>query len=38
MPLLKLQIFFIGFGICEGLIRDILDYPHEKILDKIGIR
>lgn len=30
--------FLYRFGICDKLIRDILDYPHEKILDKIGIR
>lgn len=30
--------FLYRFGICDKLIRDILDYPHEKILDKIGVR
>lgn len=30
--------FLYRFGVCDKLIRDILDYSHEKILDKIGIR
>ena len=29
---LKLVDFLYRFGICDKLIRDILDYPHEKIL------
>ena len=30
--------FLYRLGVCDKLIRDILDYSHEKILDKIGIR
>lgn len=30
--------FQYRLGMCDKLIRDILDYRHEKILDKIGIR
>lgn len=30
--------FQYRLGICDKLIRDILDYKHETILDKIGIR
>lgn len=30
--------FQYRLGMCDKLIRDILDYKHEKILDKIGIR
>jgi hypothetical protein len=29
--------FLYRFGMYDKFIRDILDYPHEKILDKIGI-
>src|SRR3989344_3439316 len=32
------QDFLYRLGVCDKLIRDILDYKHEKILDKIGIR
>lgn len=32
------QDFLYRLGICDKLIRDILDYQHEKILDRIGIR
>ena len=30
--------FLYRLGICDKLIRDILDYRHEKVLDRIGIR
>ncbi|MBU6431412.1 MAG: hypothetical protein KGJ58_01250 [Patescibacteria group bacterium] len=30
--------FLYRLGVCDKLIRDILDYKHEKILDRIGIR
>lgn len=30
--------FLYRLGICDKLIRDILDYKHEKVLDRIGIR
>ncbi len=30
--------FLYRLGVCDKLIRDILDYKHEKVLDKIGIR
>jgi len=29
--------FQYRLGMCDKLIRDILDYPHEKILDRLGI-
>jgi len=32
------QDFLYRLGICDKLIRDILDYKHEKVLDRIGIR
>src|SRR3989344_3355170 len=32
------QDFLYRLGVCDKLIRDILDYRHEKVLDKIGIR
>lgn len=30
--------FLYRLGVCDKLIRDILDYKHEKVLDRIGIR
>lgn len=30
--------FLYRLGVCDKLIRDILDYRHEKVLDRIGIR
>lgn len=30
--------FLYRLGVCDKLLRDILDYRHEKILDRIGIR
>lgn len=30
--------FLYRLGVCDKLIRDILDYNHEKVLDRIGIR
>ena len=29
--------FQYRLGMCDKLIRDILDYPHEKVIDKLGI-
>jgi hypothetical protein len=33
----KTDDFIYRLGMYDKFIRDILDYPHEKILDKIGI-
>ncbi len=34
---LKTEEFLYRLGMYDKFIRDILDYPHEKILDKIGL-
>lgn len=34
---LSTEDFFYRLGMYDKFVRDILDYPHEKILDKIGI-
>ncbi len=34
---LSTQDFFYRLGVYDKFIRDILDYPHEKILDKLGV-
>lgn len=30
--------FLYRLGVCDKLLRDILDYKHEKILDRVGVR
>ncbi len=30
--------FQYRLGMCDKLVRDILDYPHEKVIDKLGVR
>ncbi len=29
--------FQYRLGMCDKLVRDILDYPHEKVIDKLGV-
>ena len=29
--------FQYRYNMCDKLIRDVLDYPHEKVIDKLGI-
>jgi len=35
--LFETQDFLYRLGVCDRLIRDILEYPHERILDKLGV-